>query len=122
MASTQPPKVVVTPAKLLAARSQGYRLEPSSPIEADAIDDILGCCLIWILPALFLAGIIVLGTMLISHTLVMRIPLPPLFALIIVIVFAGLITITFFLLVAFHFRRCQRRSTLQRVRFMLSEV
>lgn len=121
MASTQPPKVV-TPAKLLAARSQDYRIEPSSPIEADAIDDILGCCLIWILPALFLAGTIVLGTMLISNTLVMRIPLPRLFALIIVIVFAGLITITFFLLMAFHFRRCQRRSTLQRVRFTLSEV
>lgn len=121
MASTQPPKVV-TPAKPLAARSQGYRIEPGSPIEADVIDDIICCCLIWILPALFLAGIIVLGTMLISHTLVMRIPLPRLFALIIVIVFAGLITITFFLLMAFHFRRCQRHIPLQRVRFALSEV
>lgn len=121
MASTQPSNAV-TPAKPLAARSQGYRVESSPPIEADAIDDILGCCLIWILPALFLAGIIVLGTVLISNTIVMRIPLPRLFALIIVIVFALLITITFFLLMAFHFRRSQRRIPFKRVRFTLSEV
>lgn len=121
MASTQPPKVD-TPVKPLAARSQDYKIEPISPIEPDATDDILRCCLIWILPAFFFAGIIVLGTMLISHTLVMRIPLPRRFALIIVICFAGLITITFFLLIAFHFRRCQRSIPLQRVRFTLSEV
>lgn len=121
MASTLPPEAV-TPAKPVAARSQGYRIEPNPPIEADAIDDMLGCFLIWILPASFLAGIIVLGTLLISHTIVMRIPLPRLFALIIVIVFAVLITITFLLLMAFHFRRCQRRIPFKRVRFTLSEV
>lgn len=113
----------------LAARSQqDYRtIEPASyPIKADAdtIDDILSCFLIYILPATFFSAIIVLGTMLISYTIVMGIPLPRLFALIIVIVFAGLITVTFFLLMVFHFRRrCQRRiRRFQKVRFTLSEV
>lgn len=131
--TTQLPKEVgTTPANAnnpLAARSQqGYRtIEPASSsikAEADVIDDILSCFLIYILPASIFSGIIVLGTMLISYTIVMRIPLPRLFALIIVIVFAGLITITFFFLVVFHFRRrrCQRRVRIQRVRFTLSEV
>lgn len=134
MSSTQLPKAVTTLtaannpsiAAVAAARSQGgYKIiEPCSPppIKADAIDEILSCFLIWILPAFFLSGIIVLGTMLISHTIVMRIPLPRLFTLIIVILFAVLITITFFLLMAFHFRRSQRRIRSKRVRFTLSEV
>lgn len=106
----------------LAARPQGYRTAPNSLIEPDAIDDILGCCLIWILPAVFFTGIIVLGTMLISHTLVMRVPLPRQFTLILVIIFAILITITLVFLMVFHIRRRQRRMSLHRVRFTLSEV
>lgn len=117
----------------VARSQQGYRtIEPaSSPVakaaEADdviSIDDILSSFLIYILPASFFSGIIVLGTMLISYTIVMRTPLPRLFALIIVIVFAGLIMITFFFLMVFHFRRrrSQRRLSFQRVRFTLSEV
>lgn len=103
-------------------RSQGYRIVPSSPVKPDAIDNILGLCLTYVLPAFFFAGILVLGTMLISHTLVMRIPLPRQFTLIIVIVFACLITINFFLLAIFHVRRCRCRIPLQRVRYALSEV
>lgn len=125
MATTKHPKASTCTCTLAippAAQSQGYSIKPSSPINPDAIDDVLGLCLIWVLPAFFFAGIIVLGTMLISHTLVMRIPLPRKFALIIVIIFAGLITITFFLLVTFHIRRCRRRTPSQRVRFGLSEV
>lgn len=136
MSSTQFPKAVtrITPANpppiAATARSQGgvYRIieacsSPPPPIKADdAIDEILSCFLIWILPTFFLFGIIVLGTMLISYTIVMRISLPRLFTLIIVILFAALITITFFLLMAYHFRRSQRRIPFQRVRFTLSEV
>lgn len=121
MAPTKPPKKytsVVHP----APRSQGYRTVPGSPIEPDAIDNILGLCLIWVLPAFSFAGILVLGTMLISHTLVMRIPLPRQFALIIVIFFASLIMITFFLLATFHMRRCQRRIPLRRAHLALTEV
>lgn len=121
MATTKPSKAS-TWAIPPAPRSQGYITLPSYPINPDVIEDVLGLCLIWALPAFFFAGIIVLGTMLISHTLVMRIPLPRRFTLVIVIVFAGLLTITFFLLVAFHIRRCQLRITLQQVRFELSEV
>lgn len=103
-------------------RSQGYRIVPSSPVKPDAIDDILGVCLSCVLPAFFFAGILVLGTMLVSHTLVMRIPLPHQFTLIIVIIFACLITITFVLLAIFCVRRRQSRIPLQQVRCALSEV
>lgn len=92
-------------------RSGGHTVAP------DPIDDVIDLCLIWVLPTLFLCGIVVLGTMLTTYTLVMRRPLPRLFTFIIVITFAVLITITFFLLVTFHNRRCQRaRSTLSEVR------
>lgn len=82
----------------------------------DTIDDILSTCLNWVLPVLFFFVIIVLVTMLTSYTLVMRRPLPRVFTFVIVITFSVQVTITFFILVAFHMYRCQR------VRSMLSEV
>lgn len=116
--TTQLSKAVTTPANNanlnpLAARSQQGNI---SPIKADAdaediIDDILSCFLIYILPASFLSGIIVLGMMLISSTIVMRIPLPRLFALIIIIVFAVLITITFFFLDGVSFSSLQMSTS-----------
>lgn len=111
MASSQPPRGQNS-ASLPAPRYRGQIVVP------DTTDDIIGLCLNWVLPLLFFCGIIVLSTMLITYTLVMRQALPRLFAFIIVITFAVLITITFFLLVIFHVRRCQRKSsTFSEVKF-----
>lgn len=112
MASSQPPSGQNS-ASLPAPRYRGQIVVP------DTTDDIIGLCLNWVLPLLFFCGIIVLSTMLITYTLVMRQVLPRLFTFIIVITFAVLITITFFLLVIFHVRRCQRKSsTFSEVKFL----